>query len=152
MIRNFLKLLNIYILLCFASLQGEESSYEFMGHHFLASYGECDPEALVDLEHLEKTMEEAVKATGATVVASTKHFFSPNGFMMVLLLSESHASIHTYPEHNACFVDCFTCGHSCDSSKFDEVLTHYLKPKQADRKMFLRNNETRMITSHSGGL
>ena len=57
---------------------------------------------------------------------------------MVLLLSESHASIHTYPEYNSCFVDLFTCGQKCSAEKFDMYLREYLKPKQTDSRIQVR--------------
>ncbi len=66
--------------------------------------------------------------------------FSPHGMTSVLLLSESHASIHTYPEHEACFVDLFTCGHSCSAEKFDEVMCDYLRPAQVQRRLMLRHS------------
>ena len=48
---------------------------------------------------------------------------------MIILLSESHASIHTYPEHGGCFVDFFTCGTTCKPENFDKYMQNYLKPK-----------------------
>ncbi len=141
MISKYFKSLGLCALLYFVSLQAEENAYEFVGHHLMASYINCNKEALVDLDHLEKTMAEAAKASGATILSSVKHIFPPNGFTMVILLSESHASIHTYPEYGACFIDFFTCGHSCDASRFEEVLASYLKPKQMHKQLFLRNSE-----------
>jgi S-adenosylmethionine decarboxylase len=141
MMISYFKSVSFSVLLFAFSLQGEEVIHEFVGHHLIASYINCNKETLIDLDHLEQTMEEAAKAAGATILSSIKHLFPPNGFTMVILLSESHASIHTYPEYNACFIDFFTCGHSCDTSKFEEILANYLKPKQIHRQLFLRNSE-----------
>jgi S-adenosylmethionine decarboxylase len=138
MFSRYFKIWNLWTLLCLASLQGAEV-YEFIGHHLIANYLDCDKEALRDLDQLEKIMEGAAKASGATILSSTKHIFPPDGLTMVILLSESHASIHTYPEYRACFIDFFTCGHSCDASKFEEMLAGYLKPQQASKQLFLRN-------------
>ena len=60
---------------------------------------------------------------------------------MVILLSESHASIHTYPEFNACFVDLFTCGEKCSSEYFDQALQSYLKPKLVNGRTLIRTHE-----------
>lgn len=103
--------------------------YEFSGRHYLASYYDCDPEALTNLTQLRQAMHEAIQLSGATILSSTDYVFPPNGLTMVWLLSESHASIHTYPEHGACFVDLFTCGNNCSYEKFEQRVKEYLNPK-----------------------
>ena len=113
--------------------------YQFIGRHFLASYYGCDEQALRDIHKLPEVMKEGVAASGATLLDASLYIFPPDGMTMVLLLSESHASIHTYPEHGSCFVDFFTCGTSCSAEKFDEVLRDYLKPKKVMNHAFMRD-------------
>jgi len=108
------------------------SEYEFSGTHYIASYVDCDHQALCDLQTLRDVMIQGVEASGATLLNLTEHVFLPDSITMVLLLSESHASIHTYPEHDSCYVDLFTCGDSCDYRKFEEVLQKYLCPKSIE--------------------
>jgi S-adenosylmethionine decarboxylase proenzyme len=117
----------------------EESPYQFRGVHFLVSYCECDPEALTDLENLVAAMNHAVERSGATILDTCSWVFPPHGLTMVFLLSESHASIHTYPEHGSCFVDLFTCGESCSAEKFDAEIRAYLKPKVVNQRTLIRN-------------
>ncbi|HEX5447418.1 MAG TPA: adenosylmethionine decarboxylase [Pirellulales bacterium] len=112
--------------------------FEFVGRHLLASYVGCDAAALADETGLLAAMKAAVKASGATLISSVQHSFTPSGMTAVMLLSESHASIHTYPEHRACFVDLFTCGRSCSAERFDAVMCKYLKPTRVDRRTILR--------------
>ena len=124
---------------CFAfliNLQSEE--YEFVGTHYIASYYGCSSEKLNDKDYLEKMLQEAVIASGATTLESINHNFNPQGVTILMLLAESHASIHTYPEENACFVDLFTCGTSCDYSKFHEILSKYLDPKHVSKTVLVR--------------
>ncbi|NNM43370.1 MAG: adenosylmethionine decarboxylase [Chlamydiae bacterium] len=122
------------------------SEYLFQGNHFFASYCDCDEKALTDNEGVAKALIEACKASGAGVLDSVKCEFAPiKGMSMVVLLSESHASIHTYPEHNACFVDLFTCGDHCHSEPFDKVLREYLKPKRVSTQKFIRNEGVQEI-------
>lgn len=118
------------------SMDGEE--FEFAGRHLLASYIGCDAAALADETGLLAAMKAAVKASGATLISSVQHSFTPAGMTAVLLLSESHASIHTYPEHGACFVDLFTCGRQCSAERFDAALCKYLRPLRVDRTIVLR--------------
>lgn len=116
-----------------------EEPYQFHGVHFVASYSGCDSEALGNTEVLEQVMREAVIASGATILGEASYLFPPNGLTLVLLLSESHASIHTYPEHHACFVDLFTCGNHCSHDAFDMTLRRYLKPTQIEARVLHRN-------------
>ena len=119
----------------------EDREYQFHGRHFIANYTECDKEALSDVKELAKAFVDAVQECGATLLDSSYYVFEPNGMTMMVLLSESHASIHTYPEHNACFVDLFTCGTSCSAEKFDQALRSYLKPAEVVERMLIRNEQ-----------
>ncbi len=53
---------------------------------------------------------QAASNTRLTVLQSNKHDFYPHGTTCVLILAESHITVHTYPEDNKAYVDCFTCG------------------------------------------
>lgn len=117
----------------------EKPIYEFKGTHFMAEYCGCDEEALTNVDGLRKVMRQAALASGATILETVDHVFPPNGLTLVILLSESHASIHTYPEHRACFVDLFTCGDHCSAKGFDTVLRAYLKPAEAHQKTLIRS-------------
>jgi S-adenosylmethionine decarboxylase proenzyme len=120
-------------------------THEFSGKHFLASYLECSHEALADLEQLKEVMIQAVLSSGANLLDSCEFVFPPDGLTLVMLLSESHASIHTYPEYNACFVDLFTCGDHCTPEGFDAVLRAYLKPQSVEKKLLLRGHDLQEI-------
>ncbi len=131
----------LFLFLCvFARLAAENEDFEFRGKHFLASYLECDKEALMDTEALKKIMLEAVQKCGATMLDYTAYVFPGQGLTMVIMLSESHASIHTYPEHGACFVDLFTCGEKAKHEIFTEVLQEYLKAKKINHKAVIRHH------------
>lgn len=105
----------------------------------MASYCDCDGEALNAMENLAQAMKDAVEVSGATILSTSTWFYPVQGMAMVFLLSESHASIHTYPEHGSCFVDLFTCGDNCSSEKFDAALRAYLKPKTVSKRLFVRD-------------
>jgi S-adenosylmethionine decarboxylase proenzyme len=115
--------------------------YLFKGKHFMASYLDCDLKSLCNLDALINAMDNAVRKSGATILEKTPYVFPPNGLTMVHLLSESHASIHTYPEHGACFVDLFTCGDVCSAEEFDKALRDYLSPKIVKAHLFLRGED-----------
>lgn len=54
--------------------------------------------------------ERAIVASGMHVECSTVKRFAPAGVTAVWILSESHFTVHTYPEHAYLSVDCYTCG------------------------------------------
>lgn len=65
---------------------------------------------LNDGQQLSLLLRDAVERAGATVLEQCIKQFAPQGVTVVLVLAESHASIHTYPEYGAYMVDVFTCG------------------------------------------
>jgi S-adenosylmethionine decarboxylase len=83
-----------------------------MGKHYLLNLYKCSL-ALLDNEHfLNNLLENAAEACGAHVLQSMSHQFQPQGVTAICLLSESHISIHTWPEKGEAAVDVFTCGDS----------------------------------------
>jgi S-adenosylmethionine decarboxylase proenzyme len=122
----------------FVTTVQSEETYLFTGIHYMASFQECDHDALCTLDQLKQVMMEACIKSGATILSYNDHVFPPDGYTLVILLSESHASIHTYPECNACYVDLFTCGTRCDAAKFERVLKSYLNPKVVNEDVFVR--------------
>ena len=82
----------------------------FLGKHSIAEYYDCDRDIINDQNLIEKIMLEAVEISGATLVKTVFHKFSPHGVTGVVVVAESHFSIHTWPEYGYCAVDIFTCG------------------------------------------
>ena len=138
----------ILILATLSSLLFSEE-HPFTGRHFVASYLDCDLRAISDLDALIRAMDEAVNSSGATILDKTPYVFPPNGLTIVYLLSESHASLHTYPEFGACFIDLFTCGDRCSAEQFDQLMRNYLQPQRVDAHLFLRTDEIQELPLHS---
>ncbi|HVX11335.1 MAG TPA: adenosylmethionine decarboxylase [Pirellulales bacterium] len=124
-------------------------NFEFFGRHLLASYTGCDPAALADEAGLLEAMKSAVAASGATLLNCIEHSFKPSGMTAVMLLAESHASIHTYPEHRACFVDLFTCGRGYSAQRFDAELRRYLRPSGVRRQIVVRRGQDEVGPAHN---
>ena len=81
-----------------------------LGRQLLAEFLHCDPERLADPEFITQSMLEAARVSGATIVTHSFHHFAPLGVSGVVIISESHLAIHTWPEHAFAAVDYFTCG------------------------------------------
>jgi S-adenosylmethionine decarboxylase proenzyme len=73
-------------------------------------------------------MLEAAKKSGATVLGESFHQFSPQGVSGVIIIAESHLTIHTWPEHGYAGADIFTCGTRVKPEKAAEVIIARLKP------------------------
>jgi len=71
---------------------------------------DCNRESLNDLELIRKVMLKAAVDCGAEVLGESFHRFSPQGVSGVVVIAESHISIHTWPEHGFAAADVFTCG------------------------------------------
>ncbi|GMV19325.1 MAG: S-adenosylmethionine decarboxylase proenzyme [Polyangiaceae bacterium] len=99
--------------------------------HLLVEYEGCDPAILDDLERMTALMREAAVAAGATVVAEAFHRYRPQGVTGVLVIEESHFSVHTWPEHGYAALDFYTCG-DCEPERADEVLRRALRAKHAE--------------------
>ena len=82
--------------------------------HILIELHGCPSERLNDAAAIERAMRAAAEAAGAQVLSAHFHRFSPLGVSGVVLIAESHLTIHTWPERGYAAVDVFTCGERVD--------------------------------------
>lgn len=104
------------------------------GRHIAMDLREVSFTVLNDLAFLRDAMYRAADQCGATVVGESFVPFAPQGVTGVLVLSESHLSIHTYPEEGFAAIDCYTCGHTVDP----QVACNYLEKALGGRVAGLR--------------
>ncbi|MEN9406600.1 MAG: S-adenosylmethionine decarboxylase proenzyme precursor [Bacillota bacterium] len=95
-------------------------------------------EKLNSVDFLRDRMSEAVSACSATLLSVQEHQFTPQGVTVLMMLSESHLSIHTYPESGFASLDCYTCGKSIDPVVAIDYMIKVLKPKKVYRKILKR--------------
>ena len=81
-----------------------------VGHQIIAELEGCDPSRLNDPDQLESALRAACSEAGATVVTSAFHHISPHGGSGVVVISESHVAVHTWPDRAYASFDIFTCG------------------------------------------
>ncbi|MCM6774269.1 adenosylmethionine decarboxylase [Nocardia sp. CDC159] len=119
---------------------------EFTGWHVLAEFGGVDPQLCDDLERLETALRKSLVAAGVTICDVVHKKFEPQGVTILALLSESHASIHTYPESGDIFVDVFTCGSiGSGATKAVELLQAELSPGSVNMEVIQRGHAARRI-------
>ncbi|WP_018131232.1 adenosylmethionine decarboxylase [Effusibacillus pohliae] len=98
-----------------------------MGRHVIAELWECNPQILNDIEQVERMMVNAALEAGAEVREVTFHKFTPHGVSGVVIISESHLTIHSFPEHGYASVDVYTCGDRIDPRVACEYITRRLE-------------------------
>ena len=81
-----------------------------LGVHLVAELYLDNPRVLNDEKQIKESLIDAAIAGNMTVINASSHKFSPHGVTALILLAESHISIHTWPEHGYAAVDIFACG------------------------------------------
>lgn len=104
-----------------------------MGKHYLLNLYECSFLLLNDENFLIDLLENAASVSGATVLKTVSYKFEPQGCTVLCLLSESHISIHTYPELGKCYSDIYTCGSANPKIGCDYIIEK-LNPQSYDLK------------------
>ncbi len=117
-----------------------------LGRHLLLELRECNKAVLDDLKYLENALVSAAREAGATVLDKSFHQFAPQGVSGVVLIAESHLSLHTWPEHAYAAVDIFTCGTTVKIEVAADVLIRQLGSKdpsvlEVKRGMFVQERK-----------
>jgi len=81
-----------------------------LGQHLLIELYECNRETLNNEKKVKEILSSAAEICGATVLNTSSHKFSPQGISAIVMIAESHLSIHTWPEYSYAAADIFTCG------------------------------------------
>lgn len=111
--------------------EAETKPQQYLGRHVLAEFFECNPNILNNPKLIEKFMTDAALECGATIVEKCFHMFNPYGVSGVIIISESHLAIHTWPELGYAAVDLFTCGEKCDPKVAYDFLKKCFDSKNA---------------------
>lgn len=111
-------------------------NFDTVGAHVLADFWGCQFEKLDDAQLLMNSLRKAAKSAKMTILGEESYKFSPQGFTGLLLLSESHISIHTYPERGYAAIDVYTCGGGM-TQKAIEYLKDVLQPTHV-KEMLVR--------------
>lgn len=102
------------------------------GTHILLDMTGIDRDLLDDGTRLRKILVAAAEGAGATVLDARFRSFRPSGVTGVVLLSESHIAIHTWPERGYAAIDLFTCGKKSKARKASRLLARALGPTKSN--------------------
>ncbi len=115
--------------------------YETLGRHILLDVWGVDSEKLNDLAFMRRTLLKAASACGATVMKAAFQRFPVQGLSGVLVLAESHISVHTHPEHQYASFDVFTCGTTLDPKQACRYIVETLAAPRYFVREFVRGRE-----------
>ncbi|MFD2654579.1 adenosylmethionine decarboxylase [Gracilibacillus thailandensis] len=104
-----------------------------MGRHVIAELWECNIDMLNDIERLERTFVNAALKAGAEVREVAFHKFAPFGVSGVVIISESHLTIHSFPEHGYASIDVYTCGDIIDPNVAVAYIEEHLEAKSTEK-------------------
>lgn len=107
------------------------------GEHYLIDLLDCYPEIIKLVDPTREIVLRAAKECGATILDDLFHQFQPFGVSGVVLIAESHISIHTWPENGFVAVDIFTCGEMAPQVAVD-IMRKDFRAKEAIVKVVMR--------------
>lgn len=124
-----------------ASVQEKHTeSTNHIGTHIVSDMWHCQnlPD---DAKLLEKILVNAAHSANATILGVVSHDFEPQGATVMVLLAESHISLHSWPEYNYVAIDVFTCGKQMDPAAAVKHLEDFFKPQKAESKTIIRGED-----------
>jgi S-adenosylmethionine decarboxylase len=110
------------------------------GKHLILDLDGCDTSILDDYELLTELMEKAMCLAGANLLHIIGEKFQPQGVTLLALLSESHSSIHTWPELGYAAIDLYTCGDTTNTQKAADFLIKECKATTINKKELIRTS------------
>ena len=109
-----------------------------VGVHVLGNLYGCPKELLEKVDIVKNLMWKAAAEAQFTAVGESFYQFEPAGATGVILLAESHMSIHTWPEKNFAAVDVFTCGDESLAERGFDLLCSLIKPERIEKQVVRR--------------
>ncbi len=109
-----------------------QDSTHTLGTHLLVELYGCKPEAIAHVREVEQTLVDSAHASNARIVSHYFHAFEPYGVSGVVIIEESHYTIHTWPEHRYAAVDLFFCSETVDPQRAIEVLQERFQPQRLE--------------------
>lgn len=101
--------------------------------------GKEENSPLNDIYKLMKMLQDIIKECELTILDVSYHQFKPFGITVLYLLSESHVSIHTWPESNKFALDVYSCKDGYSSDNILNIIKSHLQIEQIKHNEFIRN-------------
>jgi S-adenosylmethionine decarboxylase proenzyme len=110
-----------------------------VGTHLIVNlYDIMDRDLLSHIWRGKEVLSYVIDKLNLHIVGETGHQFQPDGYTIIFALSESHLSIHTYPEYNSAYLDIFCCNPSFNSIEAYKVLKEAFETETATHTIIRR--------------
>lgn len=110
-----------------------------LGRHYLAEFADCPAAGISTVASVERLFIDTLASHGGTILGQVTHQFEPFGATIVVMLAESHASLHTWPESNSVCIDMFSCTPALDADTAITDLAQVLKAGRVNRQTLDRS-------------
>lgn len=114
-----------------------------LGRQLNIEYYNCGQDLLLSKETVEKALLKGANDSGATIISSSFHQFEPQGVSGVVIIAESHFTVHAWPEHDYAAVDIFTCGDNIDL----DVAIHSMEESFGAGRVVISSDQNRGLLS-----
>lgn len=108
------------------------------GYHYLCELFDCEVSKIDNCDFLRKILLSAIKNTSLIALHNYFYKFSPQGVTGFVLLSTSHISVHTWPEHKYVAFDVFSCGDNEDTLRVVESICNEIGFENRTVNLILR--------------
>ena len=107
------------------------------GQHLILDIKNCKKNILNDLEKCKTLFDEICQKYKLTVLNKSHQLFQPQGISILFLLSESHISMHSWPEVNMVSIDCYTCSDNITYQIHESMCNYLLKAFDGEKHRFV---------------
>lgn len=104
----------------------------------IAEFYGCSADLISRSETVKRIMNRAVRKSNLTKIRSHYHQFRPSGVTGVVLLAESHITMHSWPEYNYLALDLFSCGDKKKAQAAYKQMIKDFKPAKVKKKVIMR--------------
>lgn len=112
-----------------------------MGRHIIAELWNCNIEKLNNIDLIEQIFVDAALKAGAEIREVVFHKFAPHGVSGVVIISESHLTIHSFPEHGYAGIDVYTCGDKINPITAADYIAEALEADKVEKAEISRGKE-----------
>lgn len=112
-----------------------------MGMHIIMELYGCPAELIAHVSSIKQIFDTIIQRAGIHRISEAYHQFKPYGVTGIILLEESHISVHTWPEHGYVAMDVYTCGSKEKAAKAAKIAGKLFMPEKVLTKELIRGLE-----------